>query len=234
MRILIVEDEVVIARRLERFTREIQGNQLSWLKLVDSLEAGLAELAKRPIDLLLLDLNLHGRDGFELLEQVVAGSFHTVVISAHTDRAIRAFEYGVLDFVAKPFDRQRLAHAFARFRDGANRADYGTRYLGLAKHGKVEMVAIDAVRYARGAGPYAELVLDDGRIELYGKSLDRLMMILPPSFERIHKSYIVNMDRALCIRTRPGSRYELELENRVVLPVGRTRARRIRAKLEGG
>ncbi len=234
MRILIVEDEVVIARRLERLTREILGKQLSWLKRVGNLQAGLAQLDTRPIDLLLLDLNLNGRDGFDLLERLVARSFHTVVVSAHTERAIRAFEYGVLDFIPKPFDRKRLAQALARFRDAASRSDYGARYLGLAKQGKVELIAIEEVRYAKGAGPYAELVLESGRSELHGKSLDGLMMILPPCFERIHKSYIVNMDHVRCIRNRPGSRYELELANRVVLPVGRTRARYIREKLQGG
>ena len=234
MRVLIVEDEAVIARRLERLIRQILGDRLSWLKVADSLGAALRQIETKPIDLLMLDLDLHGEDGFELQQQALAASLHTVVVSAHIDRAITAFEYGVLDFVPKPFDRERLKRAFARFEDAASRADHGLRYLSLVKHGRIELLAIGRVRYIKGAGPYAELFLDDGRTELYSKSLDRLMMILPPSFERIHKSYIVNMNRARCIRTRVGSRYELELEGRVVLPVGRTRVRRIRQKLLDG
>ncbi len=233
MRVLIVEDEAVIARRLARLTREILGKQLDRLLEATSLQAGLATLEQSPVDLVLLDLSLHGEDGFSLLEHAVAGSFHTIIISAHTDRALRAFEYGVLDFVPKPFDKERLAAALARFQQADARADYGTRYLGVAKHGKVELVPLARVAYIKGAGAYAELVLDDGTSELHGKSLDRLMMILPPVFERIHKSYIVPMDKAARLLVHEGSRYELVMREGTVLPVGRTRARQIRRKLEG-
>ncbi len=112
MRILIVEDETVIARRLERLVRQILGQQLVWLKRADCLAAARADLESFPIDLMFLDLNLHGKDGFGLLEHAVAGAFHTVIVSAHTNQALRAFEYGVLDFVAKPFDKERLEKTF--------------------------------------------------------------------------------------------------------------------------
>ena len=58
--------------------------------------------------MLLLDLNLGDSDGMTLLESKVAGSFHTIIVSATTDQALRAFEHGVLDFVPKPFAEERL------------------------------------------------------------------------------------------------------------------------------
>ena len=233
MHVLIVEDEAVIARRLVRLTRAILGKRLACLRTAENLDAAFAAIAQRPIDLLLLDLNLHGRNGFDLLQQVVVETFHTIIVSAHTDRAIRAFEYGVLDFVPKPFDRERLAKAFARFTDASSRADFGLRYIGIAKNAQTQFLAIDRIHHVRGAGPYAELNLMDGRVELYSKSLDRLMMILPPSFARIHRSYIANMDQALAIQVKPGSRYQLAMRGRISLPIGRTRVNQIRQKLNG-
>ena len=55
---------------------------------------------------MLLDLNLHARDGFEILKQIVSKSFHTIIISANIDRAIEAFEYGVLDFIPKLYNKE--------------------------------------------------------------------------------------------------------------------------------
>ncbi len=118
-----------------------------------------------PIDVLFLDLNLNGKDGFDLLKTSVSGAFHVIIISAHTEQALKAFEYGVLDFVGKPFNKERLARA-----------------------------------------------------------LDRV-------FERIHKSYIVKMSTVAGLLIHEGSRYEVELNNGLMLPVGRTRYKGIKEKL---
>src|SRR5688572_31129759 len=111
MKILIVEDEPVLAQRLARFCREILGGQLESLRVASMFSEASARLDESPIDLLLLDLNLHGRDGMQLLASSVAGSFHTIIVSANTEQALRAFEYGVIDFVPKPFSRERLEQA---------------------------------------------------------------------------------------------------------------------------
>ncbi|MFT5677052.1 MAG: two-component system response regulator LytT [Paraglaciecola sp.] len=87
------------------------------------------------IDLLLLDLNLKNRDGFQLLQQSVAGAFHTIVVSANVHRAIEAFEYGVLDFVVKPFSKPRLAAVFARFNNTGSDSATSARYLSIKQSG---------------------------------------------------------------------------------------------------
>ena len=82
MRILIVEDEPLLAQRLERFCREILGDRLESVRVATMFAEASARLDESPIDLLLLDLNLHGRDGMQLLATSVAGSFHTIIVSA--------------------------------------------------------------------------------------------------------------------------------------------------------
>jgi DNA-binding LytR/AlgR family response regulator len=231
MRLLIVEDEPLIAQRLERFSREILGAQLETVRIAPTFELASALLAEAPIDLLLLDLNLRGRDGLELLQASVAGSFHTIIVSANTDNALRAFEYGVLDFVPKPFSQPRLAQALQRVTDRDGRASVAAKYLAVKKYGKIELVPIDRVLYVEGAGAYAELVLDDGKRELHDKTLEKLHALLPPVFERIHKSYVVRMSAVVALRAQEGSHYEVELKNGVTLPVGRTRYKELRDKL---
>lgn len=231
MKILIVEDEPLLAQRLERFCREILGDRLESLRIATMFSEASARLDESPIDLLLLDLNLHGRDGMQLLASSVAGSFHTIIVSANTEQALRAFEYGVLDFVPKPFSRERLEQALARVTEREGRSATAAKFLAVRKQGKVELVPIDRVLYVEGAGAYAELVLDDGRRELHDKTLEKLHALLPPVFERIHKSYIVRMTAVKTLHAQEGSHYEAELRNGLRLPVGRTRYKELREKM---
>jgi two-component system, LytTR family, response regulator LytT len=231
MRVLIVEDEPLLAQRLERFCREILGDRLETLRVAAMFSEASARLDESPIDLLLLDLNLHGRDGMQLLASSVAGSFHTIIVSANTEQALRAFEYGVIDFVPKPFSRERLEQALQRVTERDGRATAAAKFLAVRKHGKVELVEIDRVLYVEGAGAYAELVLEDGRRELHDKTLEKLHALLPPVFERIHKSYVVRWTAVKALHAAEGSHYEAELRNGVRLPIGRTRYKELREKL---
>lgn len=231
MRVLIVEDEPLLAQRLERFCREILGERLEAIRVASLFSEASARLDESPIDLLLLDLNLHGRDGMELLARSVAGSFHTVIVSANTEQALRAFEYGVIDFVPKPFSRERLAQALQRVTEKDGRAAGATKFLAVRKLGKVELVPIDSILYLEGAGAYAEIVLEDGRRELHDKTLEKLHALLPPLFERIHKSYVVRWSAVKTLHAAEGSHYEVELRNGVRLPVGRARYKELREKL---
>ncbi len=228
--IAIVEDEATASDRLQRMTREILGNRIAGLKRFDHLETAIDFIQSSPIDLLLLDLNLHGRDGFELLRLSAAGSFHTIIVSAYADQALRAFEHGVLDFVAKPYGKKRLQQAFDRFLDQQGVRQGQAKYLAVKKTGKLEILELVQVRYLKGADYYSEIVLKDGRVKLHNKTLNKLMMILPPSFARIHKSYIVNMTEAVKIRALGGSKYDLELSNGELLPVGRTKYKELTAR----
>lgn len=231
MRIVIVEDEPLIARRLERYCRELLGAQLHSLHLLPEFDEAAAWIEANPIDLLLLDLNLRGRDGMQLLQHTVAGAFHTVIVSANTDQALRAFEFGVLDFVPKPFDRERFAAALRRATGEAGRTPYPAQRLAVRRHGRLELIAVADVLYVQGADNYTELVLQGGRRVLHDKTLERLETVLPEDFERIHKSYLVRLSAVKQLHVHAGSQCTAELATGQVLPVGRTRYKALRERL---
>lgn len=154
--------------------------------------------------MLLLDLNLNGQDGFDILKDSVAASYHTIVVSANTDRALEAFEYGVLDFVGKPFNQQRLEKAFERLNNTRQQGAPNSRYLSVKKQGRIEIIELNQIRYIRAEG----------------------------QFERVHKSYVVPMNQIKALLKHPGSKYELKLQNDECIPLGRTRYGSIRDKLE--
>jgi two-component system response regulator LytT len=139
MDVVIVEDEEIVARRLQRLVTTILGARLRSVRVLATLSDGLAHVGEHPIDLLFLDLDLGGRDGFRMLTEAVAGSFHTIVVSARTEEAIRAFEIGVTDFVAKPYTEERLRKAIDRVTSGTRRSGSGSdssRSGGRARSGR--------------------------------------------------------------------------------------------------
>ncbi|MEO6246688.1 MAG: LytTR family DNA-binding domain-containing protein, partial [Opitutaceae bacterium] len=207
------------------------GDRLESLRVAETFDAAGVALAEAPIDVLLLDLNLAGRDGMSLLESNVAGSFHTIIVSANTEHALRAFEHGVIDFVAKPFTEERLAEALRRVIDPTGRAPHAARFLTVRKQGRIELVPIDDVLYVQGADDYSELILVNGRRELHHKTLEQLQKVLPPVFARIHRSYLVRLSAVKALHAHEGSRYEAELRNGARLPVGRTRYKELRETL---
>ena len=182
MNILIIEDEAPIARRIERFIREILLDRDVTIVSINSLDTGKAYLKKNSIDLLFLDLNLNGEDGFETLKEAVSNSFHTIVVSAFSNRAVTAFEYGVLDFVSKPFDKKRIAKAINRVESNLTKEGVGIKYLAIRKNKSIILLDIKEILFIQGAGIYTEVNLKNGTKEIHDKSLDKLMQLLPNNF----------------------------------------------------
>lgn len=230
MNILIVEDESRIAKRIQRMTRDIFGDNLQSLKHTDNLHEAMRFIEKNSLDLVLLDLNLNGENGFDLLTTAVSESFHTIIISAYKDQAITAFEYGVLDFVPKPFNRSRLEQAFNRVIAEEKSENDQIKLLAVKKRGKIQLIPIEDLLYIKGAGAYTELFLTDGTKELHDKSLENLEQLLSHTFERIHKSYLVKISEVKEISVKSGSKYMAELNNGDLIPIGRTKYKDIKAK----
>lgn len=229
MNILIVEDESRIAKRIERMTRDIFGDALQSLKHINTLDEALEFIENNTLDLVLLDLNLNGDNGFDLLTKAVSESFHTIIISAYKDRAITAFEYGVIDFLPKPFNKERLEQAFNRAITKEKIENDKIKLLAIKKRGRIQLIPVEEVLYIKGAGAYTELFLADEKKELHDKSLEKLEQLLSHNFERIHKSYLVKMSEVKRIVVKSGSKYMVELKNGELLPIGRTKYKDIKS-----
>lgn len=220
MNILIVEDENTVAARLKRLTEQIVGTDLNKVTLFHTLDDADDFLSTHTIDLLFLDLNLAGKDGFDLLNSAVAGSFHTIVVSAYAERAIEAFEFGVLDFVSKPFTKDRLEKALNRFKGSARQK--GTKYLAIKRRGIVECLSLDDVCYFQGSNIYSDVYMINGEQLLHDKPLNRLEQVLPEHFFRVHKSFIINENFITAFR-QTGNNAEFEMKTGALIPISRSK-----------
>lgn len=228
-RVGVVEDEAVVARRLVRTLTRILGAEVE-IVVAPGLEEARHGLAERPVDLLFLDLELRGRDGFRLLEEALAEPYQTIVVSAHGERAVRAFELGVTDFVAKPYTEERLRLAIERAAGRDEVRPRRMRFLAVRKGREVRPVPVAEVTWISGAGDYAELHLADGSTHLSAKTLEVLERLLPERFFRVHRSHIVDLERVEALSSLPGSRYRLRLAGGRELPVGRSRVAALRER----
>lgn len=228
IRILVVEDEPVIARRLVRLLGDILDEPGRVINTARSLDDARSMLTQGGYDVLCLDLNLNGRDGFKLLASAVAGPQQTIVVSANTDRALEAFDYGVVDFVPKPFDRERLQKALSRITATDRPESQRASYLTFRHGNRTQVVQVDHIRAIHGADNYAEVELDDGRKLLHDKTLERLEVLLPAKFMRVHRSHILNLERITDLENLPGSRYRARLDNGQSVSVSRARIQDLR------
>lgn len=229
MRLLIVEDEPLQAARLQRLSQELLGDQLVSLRTVNTLLEAEVWVDEREVDLCLLDLNLRGQSGFDLLGHCNAGAFHTIVVSAEVARAVQAFEFGVVDFVAKPFTKARLGAALTRYGDAAS-AGRQLALLAFKMAGELRTRPLADTTYFQADGNYTQVHFADGSDQLHSKSLGQIEPLLPGEFVRIHRSYVVRHALISKLLSSPGSRYEAELSNGVRLPVSRQRFAELKAQ----
>jgi two-component system response regulator LytT len=219
MNVLIIEDEPPIAEDIKEMSCSILSSRLSRIDIVHTLNEAEEFLKHHTIDLCLLDLNLKGRDGYELLNRAVAGAFHTIIISAHTEQAHEAFQFGVLDFVPKPVERDRLRRAFDLYLSKQEGVDASLKYLVVRKQRTNHLISVDEILYFQAEGYLVRMFLKTGKPEYIEKPLNRLVQILPKKFVQVHRSCIVALEQIASYRHKGGGVYELTLKDGTTLPL---------------
>lgn len=133
IRSLVVDDEPLARRRVLRLLREEPDAEVVGSAATGD-EAVEAVRTLSP-DLLLLDVQMPGRDGFGVLESLGADDLpHVVFVTAYDHYALRAFEVHALDYLLKPFDAARFHQAFGRAREQIRRREtreHRRRLIGL-------------------------------------------------------------------------------------------------------
>lgn len=197
MKVLIIDDERLarkeLATLLGRYDSiEIVGEAAN----ADEAEALIAE--KRP-DLLFLDINMPGRSGFDLLENLEQAP-QVVFVTAYDEHALKAFEVNALDYLLKPIDPERLDAAVNKLQ-AANAEDGVMRREMLREDDQVFLkdgekcwfVTLKDVRYFESEGNYVRVRFNDHK-PLVLRSLNKLEEKLDPTvFFRTNRKHIVNL-----------------------------------------
>lgn len=229
--VLIVEDDLPAQRRLVRLLRAHPAYSDASVMCADDVSEARRVLAATDVHLMLLDLDLHGDDGFGVLSAARDADTKVVVVSAHTDRALKAFDVGVVDFVAKPVNASRLMLALGRVQPEA----IGRRPSELivrSRHG-LERVRVDDIVLISGADDYVNVTLTNGRQLLHDESIATLERKLPSDFLRVHRSHIVRREAVRRVLDALGGTRFVELRNGSRVPVSRRRVTTVLRALLG-
>jgi DNA-binding LytR/AlgR family response regulator len=247
--ILIVDDEPLARERTHRMLAELPGVQVVG-------EAGSAAEARRRIaelepDLLLLDIQMPGEDGFELLTSLEPRPA-VVFVTAFDHYAVRAFEENAVDYLLKPFRKERLEQALDRARQDLARPEVLAERLELLLNSIGRGATDDSLDRLTVRLGQKQLILKTADVLWFGAeeklvfaatasqrhyvnfTLDQLERRLDGrQFARIHRGVIVNLDWAAVLRPGFAGTYRLQLkdEAKTELPVSRARARALRERL---
>jgi two-component system, LytTR family, response regulator len=178
----------------------------------------IATLRDNRIDLLFLDIQMPGGNGFEALEQIGTSRMPaTVFVTAHDQYAIQAFEVSALDYLVKPVDPARLRAAVARAKErlasqaalltheqlkemlsrlenGAEASKPRPKRFLVHNGTKDVFVNVDEIEWIEAADYYSCLHVGSRRLMLR-ETIKQLASTLDPlKFVRIHRSVIVNVD----------------------------------------
>jgi two-component system LytT family response regulator len=237
IRSLVVDDEPLARRRVLRLLRgepdaEVVGSAATGDEAVEAVRT----LAP---DLLLLDVQMPGRDGFGVLDALGADAVpYVVFVTAYDRYAMRAFEVHALDYLLKPFDPGRFHRAFGRAREQVRRRDtreHRRRLIGLLgdlaargpaasaeappsverllvrAEGRILFLRAGEIDWVGARGNYAELHVG-AEAYLVRETMAELEARLDPRrFLRVHRSTIVNLDRVRELRPWFGGDYRVSL-----------------------
>ena len=232
LRVLIVDDEPPARRRLRDLLAHDGEIELAG-ECGDGDAAVKAIETLRP-DLVLLDVQMPGCDGFDVLRRLAKPPRAVLFVTAYEEHALRAFEVQAVDYLLKPFSERRFAQAMERAKDRARTQVEDERVLRLVRAlrrperivvrdgGRVAFFTVDELDWARAAGNYVELHAR-GDTHLLRETLTALAARLDPArFCRVHRSTLVNLERVREVRPLGGGDHELILLDGTRLTVSRT------------
>ncbi|MBS1796155.1 MAG: response regulator transcription factor [Acidobacteria bacterium] len=239
IRTLIVDDEPLARERVRRFLRD-EADVAVVGECGDGAEAIEFIKNERP-DLVFLDIQMPEKTGFEVVRALDPKTAPTIVfVTAYDQYALQAFDASALDYLLKPFNRERLQRAVTRARELIENRQRGKlderlasliadlktekKYLErlvVKSVGRVFFLKTDEIDWIEAAGNYLKLHV--GReSHLIRETMNAIESRLDPDkFLRIHRSTVVNIDRIKELHPMFSGDYSVILRNGAELTLSR-------------
>jgi len=244
LRVIMVDDEEPARRLLREYLEDTPGVSIV-AECGNGFEAVKAVAEHEP-DLMLLDIQMPKLDGFEVVE-LLERDLPIIFITAHDEHALRAFEVHAVDYLLKPYSAERLGKAIERAQDRIGRGDVspsldelvsaarpegGDLERILVRDGSdVRVIPVESVDYieaqddAVGIHVGGLTHLKAQRLATLGERLDQKRFI------RVHRSFILNVDRLRSIELYAKDSRIAILEDGTKVPVSRSGYARLRELL---
>lgn len=251
MRALVVDDEPLARQAIQQLLADVE-----WLTWVGEASDGVAAInaiqTLKP-ELVFLDIQMPGTNGIEVLER--ANSDVAVIFTTAFDEyAMTAFELGAIDYLRKPFGRERFMRAldrarpFLEARRAARNPEHNVPLAERLEFAQQESRALsrifvrdraniipvqtnDVLRF-EADGDYVAVITTDRRHLVYINLADLSTRLDSERFVRIHRSHIVNLDRVAAMVAHDANRLEVRMVDGTRIVASRNGTQLLRARFK--
>ena len=201
-----------------------------------SVQSGIQQIQKHKPQLVFLDIEMPGENGFQLLENFQEASFEVIFVTAYNNYAIKAIRFSAADYILKPINyielKKAVANVVKRIEEKQENLRIKNLYLnmcnpseakiGLPNSNRIEFVDTNLIIRCEGDGNYSKVHFKDKKPLLIAKTLVELEDLLTEfSFVRVHKSHLINSNHIVAVLKNNG--VLLQLSNGIKIPVSRRR-----------
>lgn len=234
MKALIIDDERLARAEVRRLLDEF-----NWVKVVgeaENAEQALALIQEQQPDLLFLDVQMPGKTGFDLIEEIRGEMPRIIFTTAYDEFALRAFEVNALDYLMKPITPDRFAAALSRVREEqvapANQSPLRSSDQVFVRDGeRCWFIPVSKIRLLESEGNYTRVRFENQSPLIY-RSLSTLEQRLPADdFFRINRQQVVSLHFIERIETWFSHGLKIWLKGGEECEVSRRAARAFRQKL---
>lgn len=242
MKAIIIDDEkrarVSLALLLQEYCP-----QISVVAECENLPEGVKAIRKFQPDLVLLDIEMPGHSGLELLDFFDENdvNFSIIFTTAYNEYALQAFKFSAVDYLLKPINPEQLTEAITRLekqkvenykllKETINQ-DSLTK-IAVPSGNTLIFIDTTKISHIKGEGAYSEVFCNNGTKHLVSRNLKNFedILCLDSRFMRVHKSYIVNFEKVVAYNKSDGG--SLELENGIHIPVSQDKAQIILDRIQ--
>ncbi len=196
MKCLIIDDEELIRSITENLVLKTP-----FLQLVKSCSGAMEAaqiLMKEKIDLVFLDIEMPEMNGFDLIKIIPEPLPQIILITGHGKHAIEAFNFNVTDFLVKPVTHERFMKAVSKAKRISNEKFAGSKtdhdiFVRVAT--KLVKLNTSDVLYIEGLSDYVTIYTASAKYKVHSTMKGIETKLSPNFFMRIHKSFIVRLDR---------------------------------------
>jgi two-component system LytT family response regulator len=237
--VVIVDDEPPARAKLVRVVEELDEFRVA--AEAGTVEEGIAAVKNAAPDVLFLDIQLGNRSGFDILDGLRDVAVPLVVFTtAYSEYAVKAFELQALDYLLKPFDRDRFTRSIERTRNALKEPDHSdveervrrllaqipgrpvsAQQILIRESDRAFFLSVDDIQRISAAGNYIELHAR-GKVHLVRDTLTTFIAQLDASeFLRVHRSHVVRINFIVEMRPLFHGDYELVLRDGQTLSLSR-------------
>jgi two-component system, LytTR family, response regulator len=214
---LVIDDEPLARRLIESHIEKLP--LFSQVKYCNNAIEGLQALRKETFDLLLLDVQMPELNGIELLKSL-SNPPKVILITAFRDFAIEAFDLNVIDYLVKPVSFERFVKSINKFLERSATMPFtqpeGEEVLLVRSDRKMQRINISDIIFIESLKDYVKINTKD-RVIITKETISSLEdRLLPYSFLRIHRSYLISIPKVEAFN------HELVEINGKQLPYGRS------------